>query len=101
MALQRVKFGLYFVMQYSKTKLQVKIHNKEVNNTKRYWLAQRRTELGLKSCEVAEALGISQASYCLVEQGKRQQKMTLPFALALANVLRLTVEEVIAREGLR
>lgn len=68
---------------------------------KRYWLAQRRTELGLKSCEVAEALGISPASYCLVEQGKRQQKMTLPFALALANILQLTVEEVIAREGLR
>lgn len=72
-----------------------------MNNTKRYWLAQRRTELGLKSCEVAEKLGISPASYCLVEQGKRQQKMTLPFALALANVLRLTVDEVIAREGLR
>ena len=55
----------------------------------------------MKSCEVAEALGISPASYCLVEQGKRQQKMTLPFALSLANVLRLTVDEVIAREGLR
>lgn len=68
---------------------------------KRYWLAQRRTELGLRSCDVAEKLGISPASYCLVEQGKRQQKMTLPFALALANVLRLTVDEVIAREGLR
>ena len=67
---------------------------------KRYWLAQRRTELGLKSCEVADALGISPATYCLIEKGERQKKMTLPFAIALANVLKLTVEEVIAREGL-
>lgn len=67
---------------------------------KRYWMVDRRRELGMKSCEVADALGIDPGAYCMVEKGERQKKMTLPFALALARVLKMTVQEVIDREGL-
>lgn len=67
---------------------------------KREWMVTRRKELGLTSEQTAKALGIALPTYSLIENGNRQQSMTLPFALALARVLKMTVQEVIDREGL-
>ena len=43
---------------------------------KRYWLASARALEGLKQIEVASRVGIAPASYCQIENGLRNPKIS-------------------------
>lgn len=63
------------------------------------WMVNRRKELGKTSTETAKELGIALCTYSLIESGQRQKRMTMPFAMALAKVLQMPLQEIIDREG--
>lgn len=67
---------------------------------KRYWLAERRQELGLMQKDVAEAIGVEPPFYHLIEQGERHKRLPLDIVVKLSKVLKITVQEIIDREGI-
>lgn len=64
----------------------------------RTWLINARRKAGLTGVEVSTRLGISQGYYSLVEHGERKQKMDIPFLLALAQILGMSVEQITEEE---
>lgn len=66
----------------------------------REWLATRRKAIHKTQDEVAKELNVSAPYYCLIEQGKRMQRMDIPFAIALAKAVQMPLEEIIEREGI-
>ena len=64
----------------------------------RSWLINARRKAGLTGEEVCGRLGISQGYYSLVEHGKRKKKMDIPFLLALAQILGMSVEQITEEE---
>lgn len=67
---------------------------------KRYWLEERRQELGLMQKDVAEAIGVAPPFYHLIEQGERHKRLPLDIVVKLSKVLKITVQEIIDREGI-
>lgn len=66
----------------------------------REWLTARRKEIHKTQDAVAKELNVSATYYCLIEQGKRMQRMDIPFAIALAKAIEMPLEEIIEREGI-
>ena len=65
----------------------------------RAWLKTLREERRLKQSEIAEMLGISQTYYNLIENGERQQKMTIELAAKLSKVFGVTIEYIMEQEN--
>lgn len=64
----------------------------------REYLKKLRSEKNLSQTDVANTLGCAKSTYCLVEAGKRQEKMTVEFLGRLAKVLNVPAEELLKLE---
>lgn len=64
----------------------------------REWLRNIRKEKKLTLKEVGTALGVSESYYCAIENGERQKRMDVAFAIGLAEVLGMSVAELIRLE---
>lgn len=65
----------------------------------REWLKNIRKEKKLTMKEVGAALGVSESYYCAIENGERQKRMDVTFAIGLAKVLGIGVAELIRLEA--
>ena len=71
---------------------QIVIYNKDVviqygkggDNNLRDWLKEARAARGFTQQEISERLGISIAHYCMIETGKRKERMDIQLANKLA-----------------
>lgn len=59
-------------------------------------IRDRRMELGITQCELADTVGITQAMLCQVERGTKQPSLIV--GLAIADALRCTVYDLIGGE---
>ena len=66
----------------------------------REWLTARRKEIRKTQDQVAKELNVSAPYYCLIESGQRMKRMDIPFAIALAKAVELSLTEIIEREGI-
>lgn len=66
----------------------------------RDWLKKERTDRGLTMAEMAAKLSLSESYYLRIENGERQKKMDLLLVRKLATALDISVEEIIAKEGM-
>ena len=57
-------------------------------------IREARREAGMTQKELADAIGVTEAYYCMIEGGDRQKKLDLTLALRLGNVLGLPIDEV-------
>ena len=64
----------------------------------REYLRKCRENSGLTQYETAKKLGISESYYSLIENGERQQKMTIELAAKLSNVFGVTIEYIMEQE---
>ena len=64
----------------------------------REWMAEARRKKGLSCKQAAEALGISEPYYSMIESGNRKKKFDLPFALAVCKLLDIPMEVLIQKE---
>lgn len=64
----------------------------------RSYLKILREERGLSQQNVADAIGISQQYYNMIENGERQQKMDVPLLKKLALVFKVSVEYILEQE---
>lgn len=62
------------------------------------WLKDLRREKGLSQEETAKCLGVSQQYLSLIEQGKRQRKISLDLALKIAKLFDVSVDFVLKHE---
>jgi transcriptional regulator with XRE-family HTH domain len=65
----------------------------------REWLKTARREKKLTMKDMAAALGISESYYCAIENGERQKRLDIMVASTLAEVLGVSVAEIIRREA--
>jgi len=65
----------------------------------REWLKEARTAQRLTQKQMADAIGVTEAYYSMIESGERQKKMDLSVAIRIANTLGLSLDEVVAAEG--
>lgn len=65
----------------------------------RTWLKEERIKQRLTQKQVADAIGVTESFYSLVEADKRQKKMDITLAVRLANVLGMEVNEIVRREA--
>ncbi len=65
----------------------------------RTWLKEERVKQRLTQKQVADAIGVTESFYSLVEADKRQKKMDITLAVRLANVLGMEVNEIVRREA--
>ena len=64
----------------------------------RDWLYNIRKQNLLTMKEVANALGISESYYCVIEHGNRQRLMDVRTASVLARLFHMSVEDVCRME---
>lgn len=64
----------------------------------RDWMKQARREAGYTCAQMAELLDISDVYYQSIENGRRQQKMTIETAMKLSNILKVPMEVIINYE---
>ncbi len=64
----------------------------------REYLKQRRKELGMSQKEVADAIGISQNYYSIIEKGERQKDMKATTLVKLSEVLKIPVSKMLEYE---
>lgn len=64
----------------------------------REWLRNARREKGISQESLSKKIGISRAHYTRIENGYRQQKMTIEMAQKLATVLDIPIETVLQNE---
>ena len=64
----------------------------------REWLKDLRKEKGLTQADIANALRIAPNYYNLIENGKRQPKMTIEMAQKLAAIFGVTLEFILENE---
>lgn len=67
----------------------------------RDWMVTRRKELNLTAGQVAEELEITQPYYSMIENGIKQKKMDFYLAYKLANVFKMSLEDVARAERLQ
>lgn len=65
----------------------------------REWLQTARREKKLTMKDMAAALGISESYYCAIENGERQKRLDLMVASTMAEVLGVSVAEIIRLEA--
>ena len=65
----------------------------------RKWLKELREKNMMSQQNVALMLGISQQYYHLIENGDRQQKMTIELAAKLSKVFGVTIEYIMEQEN--
>lgn len=65
----------------------------------RTWLRNARVDHGLTQQDMAKKLGVTLSSYCLVENGKRQQEMYLSTAAKIGQILELPVQQIVDYES--
>jgi len=65
---------------------------------KREWMKQARKEAGLTCSQMAERMEISDIYYQSIENGRRQQKMTIETAMKLSQILKVPMEIIINYE---
>lgn len=64
----------------------------------REYLKNARLSLGMTQEDVAKRIGISANYYCSIEKGERQQDMKASILIALSEVLRIPVSEMLSFE---
>ena len=65
----------------------------------RDWLKEARLKQRLTQKQMADALGITEAYYYLIESGRRQKNMDVSLAIKIGNTLGISIEEIITKEG--
>ena len=65
----------------------------------REWLKEARLAQKLTQKQVADAIGVTEAYYSMIESGDRQKKMDLSLAIRIANTLGISLDEVVVAEG--
>lgn len=60
----------------------------------REWLKEARLARKLTQKQMADAVGVTEAYYSLIESGDRQKKIDLTLALRLGTALGLSIAEV-------
>lgn len=65
----------------------------------RDWLRDARLKQKLTQKQVANAIGVSEAYYSMIESGNRQKDMNVCVAIKLGNVLGLSLQEIVDAEG--
>lgn len=64
----------------------------------REWLKQKRKEAGLTCSQMAERLNMSEIYFSFIENGHRQQDMSISMAVRIAKALNLDPMDVIRWE---
>ena len=64
----------------------------------RHWLRSLRENTHLTMKQVSEQLGMSESSYCAIENGERKKKLDLSLAASLSAIFNIPVSEIIAHE---
>lgn len=64
----------------------------------RDWMKEARREAGYTCAQMAELLDISDVYYQSIENGRRQQKMTIETAMKLSRILKVPMEIIINYE---
>lgn len=65
----------------------------------RIYLKKIRENANLTQADVAKELNISEGSYSLIENGKRQLKMTIEMAKKLAEVFGVSIDTILENEN--
>lgn len=65
----------------------------------REWLKDARLQQRLTQKQMADAIGVTESYYCMIEGGDRQKKMDVTLAIKIGNVLGLSLEEIVKAEG--
>lgn len=65
----------------------------------RQYLKSIRNQQGLSQAELSEKIGISQNYYSLIENGERQQNMSLALLQKFADAFGIPLTELIAAEN--
>lgn len=66
----------------------------------RAWLKEARISRNIYQSDMAEALGVSNPYYSMIESGKRMKTLDLKAAVVLGKMLGMTLEEVARKESL-
>lgn len=64
----------------------------------RSWLEPVRVSRGMTQAQVAKRLGVTEAYYSMIESGRRQTEMRLPFAVKLSAVLGVPIAKIVEYE---
>ena len=65
------------------------------------WLKAMRTSAGLTQGEMSKIMGITQAYFCDIENGRKQSDMTYSMMEKLAKALQVPVQAIIDAESAR
>lgn len=65
----------------------------------RYYLRALREKRGYSQADVAKKLNVSQQMYSFVENGERQQNISLDLLQKLSKALEIPLEELIQKEN--
>ena len=65
----------------------------------RNYLKLYRNEKNISQGELADKIGISQNYYCYIENGERQQNISLDLLQKLSKALEIPLEELIQKEN--
>ncbi len=60
----------------------------------REYLKEFRIAQNLSQIDIANAIGVSQQYYSLIESGKRLDSLTVEIVSKLANILNVSIEEI-------
>ena len=64
----------------------------------RNWLRDARIKRGISQEYVSKEIGVSRAHYTRIENGYRQQKMTIEMAQKLAKVFDISIDTILQNE---
>lgn len=64
----------------------------------RNWLREAREAKGMTMAEMAQKIEVSEGYYCLVERGKRQQKMDVTLLARISFALGIPLENAVSLE---
>ena len=64
----------------------------------RSWLKEAREARNIKMADMAQRLDISESYYCLIESGKRQQKMDITLSSRISQVLDIPLADIVSYE---
>lgn len=65
----------------------------------REWLKDARLQQRLTQKQMADAIGVTESYYCMIEGGDRQKKMDVSLAIKIGNVLGMSLDEIVNAEG--
>ena len=64
----------------------------------RDWLKEARTQQRLTMKQMADAIGVTESYYSMIESGNRQKSMNISLAFRLGNVLGMSLQEIMEAE---